>query len=102
MLGGGVLHQIWDVRVGHAVRSFFGPHIAGDAVDVLGGVVLTGSWRPEAPLEVGVAPVPATSCGCTHPFPEVAVLLCSLTPCCRVVLLLSHGVYSYGTWVRGD
>lgn len=44
--------QIWDVRVGHAVRSFFGPHIAGDAVDVMNGVVLTGSWRPESPLEM--------------------------------------------------
>lgn len=43
--------QIWDCRAGHAVRAFFGPHVAGDSVDVVDGVVLTGSWRPEDPLE---------------------------------------------------
>jgi len=43
--------QIWDLRAGHSVRSIFGPHVAGDSVDVAGQVVLTGSWRPEKCLQ---------------------------------------------------
>jgi COMPASS component SWD3 len=27
-----VIHQ-WDVRVGKSVRSFYGPHVAGDSID---------------------------------------------------------------------
>jgi len=44
--------QIWDVRAGSAVRSFYGPHICGDALDVVGNEVITGSWRPEDQLEI--------------------------------------------------
>ncbi|KAF4028996.1 WD domain G-beta repeat [Phytophthora infestans] len=45
--------QIWDIRVGHSVRSIYGPHVAGDAVDMnTRGEILTGSWRPENPLEL--------------------------------------------------
>jgi COMPASS component SWD3 len=45
--------QIWDVRVGHSVRGIYGPHIAGDAIDMNSKQeILTGSWRPENPLEV--------------------------------------------------
>ena len=44
--------QIWDVRAGHSVRSFYGPHICGDALDVVGNEIVTGSWRPENQLEV--------------------------------------------------
>ena len=44
--------QIWDARVGYAVRSVFGPHICGDSVDVRDGEILTGSWRPENQLQV--------------------------------------------------
>ncbi|KAG1707062.1 hypothetical protein DVH05_026258 [Phytophthora capsici] len=45
--------QIWDLRVGHSVRGIYGPHVAGDAVDMnLRGEILTGSWRPENPLEI--------------------------------------------------
>jgi len=44
--------QVWDVRVGHAVRCMFGPFICGDGVDVRNGVVLTGSWRTENMLEM--------------------------------------------------
>ena len=51
--------QIWDARAGHAVRSFYGPHVCGDSVDVFDGMVLTGSWRPENPLEVRCG-----GCGC--------------------------------------
>lgn len=44
--------QIWDIRAGMAVRSFYGPHICGDALDVVGSEVLTGSWRADHQLEI--------------------------------------------------
>jgi WD40 repeat protein len=44
--------QIWDLRTECSVRSFFGPHICGDAVDLQGNTVLTGSWRPENPVQL--------------------------------------------------
>lgn len=44
--------QIWDIREGCAVRSIFGPHICGDALDIVGNEILTGSWRPNNQLEV--------------------------------------------------
>jgi WD40 repeat protein len=34
------------------VRSFYGPHICGDSLDIVGNEVLTGSWRPDKQLEV--------------------------------------------------
>ena len=44
-------------KVEKSVRSIFGPHLAGDsldmAVDSAGkATILTGSWRPEGPLEM--------------------------------------------------
>lgn len=46
--------QFWDLRVGHAVRAIYGPHIRGDALDVSrdGRVLLTGSWRATDSLEL--------------------------------------------------
>jgi len=44
--------QIWDLRVEHAVRSIFGPHICGDAVDIHGDTLLTGSYRVKDQLEL--------------------------------------------------
>ena len=50
--------QVWDVRAGHSVRSIFGPHMCGDGLDVSvdpstgKSTILTGSWRPESPLEL--------------------------------------------------
>jgi WD40 repeat protein len=46
--------QFWDLRKGHAVRSIFGPHICGDAVDINpdGTTILTGSWRVEKQLQL--------------------------------------------------
>lgn len=44
--------QIWDLRVQHAVRGIYGPHIAGDALDVRGEEIVSGSWRAEDPLEI--------------------------------------------------
>ncbi len=44
--------QLWDLRTDNAVRSIFGPHICGDAVDVHGNLIVTGSWRPDNPLQL--------------------------------------------------
>ncbi|PRP86887.1 hypothetical protein PROFUN_03635 [Planoprotostelium fungivorum] len=44
--------QIWDIRTNHSIRSIFGPHICGDAVDVWNNLVLTGSWRANKPLQL--------------------------------------------------
>lgn len=44
--------QIWDIRQGAAVRSIYGPHICGDALDVVGNTIVTGSWRPDHQLEL--------------------------------------------------
>mmetsp|Transcript_11368 Transcript_11368/g.15654 ORF Transcript_11368/g.15654 Transcript_11368/m.15654 type:complete len:345 (+) Transcript_11368:34-1068(+) len=44
--------QLWDIRIGYAVRSIFGPHICGDSLDIVGKEVLTGSWRPDKQLEL--------------------------------------------------
>ena len=37
-----VIH-IWDIRTSETVRSIYGPHIAGDALDYQKGVILSGS-----------------------------------------------------------
>jgi WD40 repeat protein len=37
--------QVWDQRSGRAERCIFGPRIYGDAVDMLEGSMLTGSYR---------------------------------------------------------
>lgn len=44
--------QVWDIRTETSVRHIFGPHICGDAVDVQGTQVLTGSWRPSEQLQL--------------------------------------------------
>jgi len=44
--------QIWDIRTGTSVRNFYGPHICGDALDISGTEIVTGSWRPDNQLEV--------------------------------------------------
>lgn len=36
--------QFWDMRVGHSVKSIFGPHLSGDSLDICGDEILTGSW----------------------------------------------------------
>lgn len=43
---------VWDSRAGRAVRSIYGPHLCGDALDVAGQEIVTGSWRPENQLEI--------------------------------------------------
>lgn len=36
--------QIWDIRTEKAQRVIYGPHIAGDTIDIQNDVMLTGSW----------------------------------------------------------
>ena len=44
--------QFWDIRVGAAVRSLYGPHICGDSLDIVNNEIVTGSWRPDNQLEL--------------------------------------------------
>mmetsp|Transcript_30876 Transcript_30876/g.81018 ORF Transcript_30876/g.81018 Transcript_30876/m.81018 type:complete len:245 (-) Transcript_30876:233-967(-) len=44
--------QLWDVRTDSPVRNIFGAHICGDALDISGNEILTGSWRPKDQLQV--------------------------------------------------
>ena len=44
--------QFWDIRAECSVRSIYGPHICGDALDIKDGKILTGSWRPEKALQL--------------------------------------------------
>lgn len=44
--------QIWDIRVGYAIRSMYGPHICGDSLDIHHNTVVTGSWRANNQLEL--------------------------------------------------
>ncbi len=39
--------KIWDIREGAIVRSFCGPFVCGDALDIHDGYILTGSWRSD-------------------------------------------------------
>ncbi len=43
--------QVWDLRLERSVRSFYGPHICGDSIDVSGNTVLTGSYRQTEQLQ---------------------------------------------------
>lgn len=44
--------QFWDTRMGNSVRSVYGPHVCGDALDVSadGKYFITGSWLPNDAL----------------------------------------------------
>jgi len=60
--------QVWDRRAGPgSVRSLFGPYLCGDALDVRGPTLLTGSRRSESALQLwdlradGAGPMAAES-----------------------------------------
>ena len=42
----------WDVRTGSSVKSFYGAHICGDALDIDNHEIVTGSYRSEHQLEL--------------------------------------------------
>lgn len=44
--------QVWDLRAGQAVRSIYGPHVCGNAIDVNGDTIVTGSWRESETLQL--------------------------------------------------
>ena len=44
--------QIWDLREAESVGCLPGPHICGDALDVAGDLVLTGSWRTHDQIQM--------------------------------------------------
>lgn len=44
--------QIWDVRQPIPVRSFYGPYLTGDGLDVHGEMILTGSSREKDQLQL--------------------------------------------------
>lgn len=41
-----------DTREAHSVRSFMGPYIAGDSLDVCGTTLLAGNYRSNDPIEL--------------------------------------------------
>lgn len=44
--------KIWDIRQSGSVRTFVGPMITGDAIDIHDGYILTGSYSPENQLQL--------------------------------------------------
>ncbi|KAK2952318.1 putative F-box and WD-40 domain protein 7 [Blattamonas nauphoetae] len=44
--------QIWDLRTKKAEKFLFGPHICGDALDIEGDEILTGSYRSKDQLQL--------------------------------------------------
>lgn len=44
----------WDHRTAHSQKHFSGPHICGDALDIVEQyqIILTGSWRRDSTLQV--------------------------------------------------
>ncbi|CAN0483095.1 unnamed protein product, partial [Scytosiphon promiscuus] len=43
--------HVWDVGKASTTRTVFGPHICGDAVDVAGEMIVTGSWRDDSQVK---------------------------------------------------
>ena len=46
-----VVH-IWDLRQAKSAQSFYGPHIAGDSIDVKGNTILTGCYATKSQLQL--------------------------------------------------
>lgn len=48
--------KIWDQRSGLAVRSIYGPHVCGEAIDIddFGKTILTGSYTNNNALQVSI------------------------------------------------
>lgn len=42
----------WDLRDGKSFGSIYGPAVSGDALDIKGHQILTGSWRNKDQLEL--------------------------------------------------
>lgn len=61
--------QLWDVRSQSAVLSIYGPHICGDALDMAGNYILSGSWRHEEQLQLW--DIRTSQLVCTFPWPAL-------------------------------
>ena len=46
-----MLH-LWDIRQGKSVKSVFGPHIAGDAIDYESGQLLLGCYAAKHQVQL--------------------------------------------------
>lgn len=46
-----VLH-LWDLRQGKSVKAVFGPHVAGDSIDINGNEVLVGCYSAKKQLQI--------------------------------------------------
>jgi COMPASS component SWD3 len=44
--------QLYDIRQKGIINSFYGPHICGDSIDMLGDYLLSGSWRVKDQLQL--------------------------------------------------
>jgi WD40 repeat protein len=44
---------VWDLRTGATVRTIYGPHICGEAIDIhpFSHILLTASWQPKDALQ---------------------------------------------------
>mmetsp|Transcript_1059 Transcript_1059/g.1821 ORF Transcript_1059/g.1821 Transcript_1059/m.1821 type:complete len:454 (-) Transcript_1059:17-1378(-) len=73
--------QIWDIRAKKSRGYIYGPHICGDALDLHGNMLLTGSWQSNDALQLwdlrkyekptkNVGPLSATFPGQDKPKPK--------------------------------
>jgi COMPASS component SWD3 len=44
--------QFYDIRQGNIINNLYGPHICGDAIDMKGDYLLTGSWAVKDQLQL--------------------------------------------------
>ena len=54
MISGGwdsVIH-IWDLRLGKSIKSFYGPHVAGDSIDVKNNTILVGCYSSKSQIQL--------------------------------------------------
>ena len=50
-----LIYKVWDVRDGNVIASLPGPYICGDAIDIQGNDILTGSWKAKDALQVDIS-----------------------------------------------
>ena len=54
MISGGwdsVIH-LWDLRQAKSIRSFYGPHVAGDSIDVRDNTILVGCYASKGQIQL--------------------------------------------------
>ena len=43
---------VWDLRINQVVRTFYGPRVYGDSLDIKGDIILAGSYNVEEQLQL--------------------------------------------------